>query len=113
MVTSQPDDSVAVQLIAILNDPAAPEGDQYDAAMDLEFHSGARFEQGIFEIIRRERFTSVLAQLCSESLAGVWARQGRIDQDFFEELHGPALNEVLGILGARAPHLIPPRGEET
>ncbi|MFF8594609.1 hypothetical protein ACF061_24795 [Streptomyces sp. NPDC015220] len=98
---------VARQLIAILNDPDAPEGDRLDAASDLEFHSGAWFEQEIFEILRRERFASVLAQLCAESLAGTWARQGRIDQDFFSELRGPALDEVLGILGARAAHLIP------
>ena len=106
-MTSQPDDPVAVQLIAILNDPDAPEGDKDDAAMDLEFHSGAWFEQAIFAILRREGFTSVLAQMCAESLAGIWAREGRIDEAFSQELHGPALDEVLGILGARAPHLIP------
>ncbi len=92
-------------------DPHAPEGDQLDAAMDLEYHSGAWFEQAIFEILRREGFTSVLAQVCAESLAGIWAREGRIDEAFFRELYGPALDEVLGILGARAPHLIPLRTE--
>ncbi|MFE1886676.1 hypothetical protein [Streptomyces diastatochromogenes] len=106
-MTPAPDDPVAIQLIAILNDPAAPEEDQLDAASDLEFHSGARLEQAIFEILRREDFSSVLAQLCAESLAGIWAREGRIDEAFFRELRGPARNEVLGILGARAPHLIP------
>ncbi|MFD8733592.1 hypothetical protein ACFV06_01600 [Streptomyces sp. NPDC059618] len=111
-MTSQPDDFVAVQLLAILNDPDAPEGDQLDAAMDLEYHSGAWFEQEIFTILRRERFTSVLAQLCAESLAGIWAREDRIDQGFFPELHGPALREVLGILGARAPHLVPAGDKE-
>jgi len=49
-------------LIAIRNDPDAPEGDKDDAAMDLEFHSGAWFEQAIFAILRREGFTSVLAR---------------------------------------------------
>ncbi|MFF3371683.1 hypothetical protein ACFYXF_01855 [Streptomyces sp. NPDC002680] len=106
-ITPPPEDPVAVQLIAILNDPEAPEADQYDAAMDLEFHGGAWFEQAIFEIIRREDFRSVTAQLCAESLAGIWAREGRIDEAFFRELRNAARNEVLGILGARAPHLIP------
>jgi hypothetical protein len=91
---SQPDDVVAVQLLAILNDADAPEGDQLDAAMDLEDHSGAWF-------------ASVLAQVCAAALAGIWARQGRIDQGFFPELHGQALREVLDVLGDRAPHLIP------
>lgn len=104
---SQPDDVVAVQLLAILNDADAPEGDQLDAAMDLEDHSGAWFEQEIFKILRREQFESVLVQHCAESLAGIWAREGRIDRDFFPELRRTALDEVLGILGARAPHLIP------
>ncbi|MFE4823814.1 hypothetical protein ACFRFU_47125 [Streptomyces sp. NPDC056704] len=104
---SQPDDVVAVQLLAILNDADAPEGDQLDAAMDLEDHSGAWFEQEIFKILRREQFASVLAQHCAESLAGIWARQDRIDQGFFPELHGQALREVLSVLRDRAPHLIP------
>jgi hypothetical protein len=105
--TPPPDDPVAVRLIAILNDPETPEGDQLDAAMDLEEHSGAWLEQAIFEILRREDFRSVLAQLCAESLAGIWAREDRIDEAFFPELRRTALDEVLGILGARAPHLIP------
>ncbi|SOF02217.1 hypothetical protein SAMN05446589_9325 [Streptomyces sp. OV198] len=104
---SQPDDVVAVQLLAILNDADAPEGDQLDAAMDLEDHSGVWFEQEIFKILRREQFASVLAQVCAAALAGIWARQGRIDQGFFPELHGQALREVLDVLGDRAPHLIP------
>ncbi|GEK03149.1 hypothetical protein ACWDU8_11365 [Streptomyces sp. NPDC003388] len=107
-MTPPPDDPVAVQLIAALNDPAVPEGDQLDAAMDLYEHSGPWLEQAVFEILRREDFRSVLAQLCAESLAEIWAREGRIDEAFFPELRGPALDEVLGILGARAPHLIPP-----
>ncbi|MFJ1969190.1 hypothetical protein ACIO93_11030 [Streptomyces sp. NPDC087903] len=37
----------------------------------------------------------------------MWARDGRIDEAFFHELRGPANKEVLGILGVRAPHLIP------
>ncbi|WP_330287310.1 hypothetical protein [Streptomyces sp. NBC_00576] len=106
-MTPPPDDPAAVQLIAILNDPEAPEADQYDAAMDLEFHGGAWLEQAIFEVLRREDFSSVIAQLCAESLAGSWAREDRIDETFFPELRGPAIREVLGILGARAPHLIP------
>jgi YD repeat-containing protein len=80
---------------------------QLDAAMDLEDHSGAWFEQEIFEILRREDFSSVLAQMCAAALAGIWAREDRIDEAFFPELRRTALDEVLGILGARAPHLIP------
>lgn len=105
--TPPPDDPVAVALIEIINDPTAPEGDQLDAAMDLEQHSGPRLEQAISEILRREDFSSVLAQMCAESLAEIWAREGRIGDAFFTELRGPALREVPGILGARAPHLIP------
>ncbi|MFG2477330.1 hypothetical protein [Streptomyces fagopyri] len=75
--------------------------------LDLEFHSGPQFEQAIFEILRREDFRSVPAQMCAESLAGIWVRESRIDEAFFPELRGPALAEVLGILGYRAPHLIP------
>ncbi|MFJ1811398.1 MULTISPECIES: hypothetical protein [unclassified Streptomyces] len=50
----------------------------------------------------------MLAQECAESLGGIWARTGRVDLAFTAELRGAAKNEVLGILGARAPHLLPP-----
>ncbi|MFJ9249062.1 hypothetical protein [Streptomyces sp. NPDC101776] len=96
-----------VLLIGILDNPAAREDEKYDAAMYLEEFSGPLVESGLIRTIRAEGFTSVLAQLCAESLAGVWARRDGIDRDFLCELHGPAMNEVLGILGARAPHLIP------
>ncbi|MEU1709052.1 hypothetical protein ABZ478_27455 [Streptomyces sp. NPDC005706] len=87
-MTPPPDDPVAVQLIAALNDPGVPEGDQPDAAMDLYEHSGPWLEQAVFEILRREDFRSVLAQLCAESLAEIWAREGRVDEAFFPELRG-------------------------
>ncbi|MER5528653.1 hypothetical protein ABT075_29435 [Streptomyces sp. NPDC002677] len=105
--TSPSEDPVAVQLLAIINDPTAPEGDQLDAALDLEDHSGAWFEQEIFEILRREDFSSVMAQMCAAALGGIWAREGRIDEAFFPELRGQALREVLSVLRDRAPHLIP------
>ncbi|MFE9877719.1 hypothetical protein [Streptomyces sp. NPDC005784] len=97
----------AVLLVGILDDPAAREDEKYDAAMYLEDFPGPLVESGLIRTIRAEDFTSVLAQLCAASLACIWARQDRIDRDFFQELHRTALDEVLGVLGARAPHLIP------
>ena len=97
----------SAQLIAILTDPHAREDERDDAAMDLEFFSGPEVESALAETIRNEGFSSVLAQTAAESLAGIWAREGRIDQGLFDELKGQARYEVLGILSARAPHLIP------
>ncbi len=97
----------AGQLLAILADPAAPEGDRDEAAMDLEFFPGPLVEPSLVRIIREEGYSSVLAQVCAESLAGIWARENHIDPEFFGELTGPARDEVIGILSARAPHLIP------
>jgi hypothetical protein len=96
----------AALLISILTDPRAREDERDDAAMDLEFFSGTLVESALAETIRKEEFSSVLAQTCAESLAGIWAREGRIDQDFFDELKGQAKNEVIGILSARAPDLL-------
>lgn len=98
----------AVLLVGILDDPTAREDEKSDAAMDLEFFSGPLVESGLIRIIRAEDFTSVLAQECAESLGGIWARTGRVDLAFMTELRGPAKNEVFGILGVRAPHLLPP-----
>ncbi|MER6439680.1 hypothetical protein ABT275_25405 [Streptomyces sp. NPDC001185] len=97
----------AVLLVGILDDPAAREDEKYDAAMYLEDFPGPFVELSLIRTIRSEDFSSVLAQHCAESLAGIWAEQGRIDQDFFSELRRTALDEVLGVLGDRAPHLIP------
>ncbi|MFJ8028582.1 hypothetical protein [Streptomyces sp. NPDC096311] len=97
-----------VLLVGILDDPAAREDEKSDAAMYLEDFSGPLVESCLIRIIRAEDFTSVLAQQCAESLGGIWARAGRVDPAFMAELRGPAKNEVFGILGARAPHLLPP-----
>ncbi|MER6956186.1 hypothetical protein [Streptomyces sp. NPDC000618] len=98
----------AVLLVGILDDPAAREDEKSDAAMDLEFFSGRLVESCLIRVIRAEGFTSVLAQECAESLGGIWARTGRVDVGFMAELRGAAKDEVFGILGARAPHLLPP-----
>ncbi|WP_345654662.1 hypothetical protein [Streptomyces siamensis] len=96
-----------VLLIGILDDPAAREDEKFDAAWDLEDFSGPVVETCLIRIIRAEDFTSVLAQHCAESLGGIWARTGRVDPSFMTELRGPAKDEVFGILGSRAPHLLP------
>ncbi|WP_191875386.1 hypothetical protein [Streptomyces filipinensis] len=103
-----PDEERAVLLVGILDDPMAREDEKYDAAGCLEFLSGPLVESGLARIIRAEGFTSVLAQHCAESLGGIWARTGRVDPAFMAELRGPAKDEVFGILGIRAPHLLPP-----
>jgi hypothetical protein len=102
----------AVLLVGILDDPTAREDEQYDAAMYMEDFPGPLVESCLIRTVRAEDFSSVLAQHCAASLAGIWAQQDRIDRDFFAELHGPASREVLGILGARAPHLIPTKDSE-
>lgn len=98
----------AVLLVGILDDIAAREDEKSDAAMDLELFSGPLVESCLIRIIRAEDFTSVLAQQCAESLGGIWARTGCVDLAFMVELRGPAKDEVFGILGIRAPHLLPP-----
>jgi len=52
----------APQLIAILMDPRARADERDDAAVDLEFFSGAEVESALAETIRTEEFSSVLAQ---------------------------------------------------
>ncbi|MGW5433481.1 hypothetical protein ACWET9_40925 [Streptomyces sp. NPDC004059] len=98
----------AALLVGILDDPTAREDEKYDAAMDLEDFSGPLVETCLIRIIRAEDFTSVLAQHCAESLGGIWARTGSVDPAFMAELRGPAKDEVFGILGVRALHLLPP-----
>ncbi|WP_330301890.1 MULTISPECIES: hypothetical protein [unclassified Streptomyces] len=95
-------------LVGILDDPTAREDEKYDAASYLEEFSGPFVESSLARIIRAEDFTSVLAQHCAETLGGIWARTGRVEPAFMAELRGPAKDEVLGILGVRAPHLLPP-----
>jgi len=103
-----PDDERAVLLVRLLEDPAAREDDREDAASDLEFLSGPLVEKALMRAVRDGAFNSVLAQHSAESLAGIWAREGHVDPAFLAELRGLAKAEVFGIIGARAPHLLPP-----
>ncbi|MEU2930496.1 hypothetical protein ABZ636_36480 [Streptomyces sp. NPDC007251] len=103
-----PDEERAVALVRLLEDPTAREDEQDDAAVDLEYLSGPLVEAVLIRAIRTGDFSSDLAQRCAESLAGIWARQGRVDPAFQAELRSVAKEEVVGILGARAPHLLPP-----
>lgn len=102
------DEGRAAQLVSVLRDSCARDDERYDAAIDLEFHAGPLVEDALVDIIRQEGFATVLADMCAESLAGIWAREGRIDEAFIKELRGGSLEQVLAILRARAPRLIPP-----
>lgn len=103
-----PDEERAVLLVRLIEDPTAREDEQEDAASDLEFLSGPFVEAALIRAIRAGDFRSDLAQLCAESLAGIWAREGHVDPAFLAELRSLAKDEVFGILGIRAPHLLPP-----
>jgi hypothetical protein len=103
-----PDEERAVLLVRLMEDPTAREDEQDDAASDLEFLSGPFVEAALIRAIRAGDFRSDLAQHCAESLAGIWAREGHVDPAFLAELRSLAKEEVFGILGVRAPHLLPP-----
>jgi hypothetical protein len=103
-----PDDERAVLLVRLIEDPTAREDEREDAASDLEFLSGPFVEAALIRAIRAGDFSSDLAQRCAESLAGIWAREGHVDPAFLAELRSLAKEEVLGILGVRAPQLLPP-----
>ncbi|MFF4120893.1 hypothetical protein [Streptomyces sp. NPDC001714] len=102
------DEERAVALVRLLEDSTAREDEREDAASDLEFLSGPFVEAALIRAIRAGDFRSDLAQLCAESLAGIWAREGHADPAFLAELRSLAKEEVFGILGARASHLLPP-----
>ncbi|MFE9601617.1 hypothetical protein [Streptomyces hokutonensis] len=103
-----PDEERAVLLVRLIEDPTAREDEQDDAASDLEFLSGPFVEAALIRAIRAGDFRSDLAQLCAESLAGIWAREGHVDPAFLAELRSLAKDEVFGILGIHAPRLLPP-----
>lgn len=103
-----PDEERAVLLVCLIEDPTAREDEQEEAAWCLEFLSGPFVEAALIRAIRDGDFNSDLAQACAESLAGIWAREGQVDAAFLAELRGLAKELIFGILGNRAPHLLPP-----
>lgn len=103
-----PDEERAVLLVRLLEDPTAREDEREDAASDLEFLSGPIVEAGLIRAIRDGDFNSDLAQFSAESLAGIWARESQVHAAFLTELRGLAKELIFGILGVRAPHLLPP-----
>lgn len=89
-------------LLAILADPAASEGEKFDAAMGLEFFPGLLVEPSLVRIIPEEGCRSVLAQECAESLAGIWAREDRMTPNSSGSLTGlfrDAQRERCGVIG--------------
>ncbi|MFE7170382.1 hypothetical protein [Streptomyces sp. NPDC057616] len=64
-------------------------------------------EAPLIRAVRAGEFHSGLAQHGTESLAGIWAGEGHAAPAFLAEPRSPAKEEVFGILGARAPHLLP------
>lgn len=64
--------------------PATDTSDhRYEAAEELGFFPGRLVEPSLVRTIREEGYSSVLAQLCAESLASIWACEDRIDPEFF------------------------------
>ncbi|MFJ3759379.1 hypothetical protein [Streptomyces sp. NPDC090080] len=103
-----PDEERAVLLVCLLEDSTAREDEREEAAWGLEFLSGPFVEAALIRAVRDGDFRSDLAQACAESLAGIWAREGQADAAFLAELRGLAKELIFGILGGRAPHLLPP-----
>lgn len=106
-----PDEERAVLLVRLLEDPTACEDEQEEAASDLEFLSGPFVEAALIRALRGSDFNSDLAQACAESLAGIWARESRVDTAVLAELRGLAKEQMFGVLGNRAPHLLPSKAE--
>lgn len=63
-------DEREVLLVGILDGPTAREDEKLEAAMGLEDFGGPVVETCPIRIIRAEDFTSMLAQVCAESLGG-------------------------------------------
>jgi hypothetical protein len=92
-------------LVRVLLDATAELSDRHDAAMDLSAYDEPKAEQALARIACDMAEDHDLADACGESLAEIWSRQARLDDDVVGKLSPAALAIALGTLEALAPNL--------
>jgi hypothetical protein len=99
--------SSASALISVLLDGTAREDERDDAAMDLSAFDEPEVHAALARVATDPAESELVAGSAGESLAELWAARGAVDRAVFERLVPVARAEAAGVLGRRAPKLLP------
>jgi hypothetical protein len=99
--------SSASALISVLLDGDASEEERDDAAMDLSAFDEPDVHAALARVAIDSAESELVAGSAGESLAELWAACGAVDRVVFERLVPVARAEAVGVLGSRAPNLLP------
>jgi hypothetical protein len=99
-------------LISVLLDESARQDERWDAASDLEAYPTPAAIAALVSIAISEEVAAAdetLQDTAAESLAGIWAKVGRMDHEVYEALPRPGRSTAEAVLRSRAPHLLAQR----
>lgn len=99
--------SVASALISVLLDGSAREDERDDAAMDLAAFDEPEVRAALAQVATDPAESELVMASAGESLAEIWIACGAVDRAVFERLVPVARSEVVGLLGSKAPMLLP------
>ncbi|SNY64808.1 hypothetical protein [Paractinoplanes atraurantiacus] len=97
----------ASALIAVLLDGNAREDERDDAAMGLSAFDEPAVHAALAQVATDAAESELVAAGAGESLAELWIVRGVVDRTVFERLVPAARAEVVGLVGHRAPMLLP------
>jgi hypothetical protein len=99
-------------LISVLLDEHARQDERWDAAGDLELYPTPEAVAALTSIATSTEIAAtdgVLQDMAAESLAGIWAKLGKMDHVIYNALPRPGRTTAEAVLRKRAPHLLAER----
>jgi hypothetical protein len=99
-------------LISVLLDQRARQDERWDAAGDLELYPTPEAVAALTSIATSTEIAAadgVLQDMAAESLAGIWAKLGKMDHVIYNALPRPGRTTAEAVLRKRAPHLLAER----
>jgi hypothetical protein len=94
------------QLIEILNDPNAEEGEKHDAAMDIGSYPDKRAVDALIKVGSNPNEFFTVLDACGESLAEIYVRLNYVDFSSIEQLTEIAKSSAYAYITTNRPKWI-------
>jgi len=94
-------------LIDVLRDHRARLDERDDAAMDLAAFDTPEALAALVAVATDPNEDAMLLDSCGESVAEIWVRRGKIDEEVLDGMARPAQEVAVATLLGMAPHLLP------
>lgn len=94
------------QLIQILLDRTATVSERDDAALDLAEISDERALNALLAVVRNINDEPFIMDVCGESIAQIWIKMNRFDNNIINSFHPLARSSTLGYIEEIKPELM-------